>query len=81
MNEDDNPMSKAPMRPPPQMLGNVQANGRAVQRPHRQRVARLSLSWPRAVGSKTPLQAMKDWHTLKPELFRKPPYLLTGCDM
>ena len=33
-----------------------------------------------ALGSKTPLQAMKDWHTLKPDLFRKQPYYLTGCD-
>jgi transposase InsO family protein len=33
-----------------------------------------------ALGSKTPLQAMKDWHKLKPELFRKQPYHLPGCD-
>ena len=33
-----------------------------------------------ALGSKTPLQAMKDWHSLKPELFRKQPYQLLGCD-
>ena len=33
-----------------------------------------------ALGSMTPLQAMKDWHRLKPELFRKQPYYLTGCD-
>ncbi len=33
-----------------------------------------------ALGSKTPLQAMKDWHKLKPELFRKQPYYLPGCD-
>ena len=33
-----------------------------------------------AFGSKTPLQAMKDWHTRKPELFRKQPYYLPGCD-
>ena len=33
-----------------------------------------------ALGSKPPLQAMKDWHKLKPELFRKKPYYLTGCD-
>lgn len=33
-----------------------------------------------ALGSKTPLQAMKDWHKLKPELFKKQPYYLTGCD-
>ncbi len=30
--------------------------------------------------SKTPLQAMKDWRKLKPELFKKNPYYLTGCD-
>ena len=29
-----------------------------------------------ALGSKTPLQAMKDWHKLKPELFKKQPYYL-----
>ena len=33
-----------------------------------------------ALGTKTPLQAMKDWHKLKPELFRKQPYHLPGCD-
>ena len=34
-----------------------------------------------ALGSKSPLQAMKDWHKLKPQLFRKQPYYLPGCDM
>ena len=33
-----------------------------------------------ALGSKTPLQAMKDWHKLKPELFNKKPYYRPGCD-
>jgi hypothetical protein len=33
-----------------------------------------------ALGSKMPLQAMKDWHKLKPALFRKRPYYLLGCD-
>jgi transposase InsO family protein len=33
-----------------------------------------------ALGSKTPLQTMKDWHNLKPELFKKQPYHLPGCD-
>jgi hypothetical protein len=33
-----------------------------------------------ALGTKTPLQVMKDWHRLKPELFRKQPYQLPGCD-
>jgi transposase InsO family protein len=33
-----------------------------------------------ALGSKTPLQAMKGWHKLKPELFKKQPYYLPGCD-
>ena len=33
-----------------------------------------------ALGSKTPLQAMKDWHKLKPQLFKKQPYHLPGCD-
>ncbi|RBI67555.1 IS481 family transposase, partial [Roseovarius sp. TE539] len=33
-----------------------------------------------ALGSKTPLQAMKDWHKLKPDLFRKRPYYLPGSD-
>ncbi len=33
-----------------------------------------------ALGSKTPLQAMKGWHKPKPELFKKQPYHLTGCD-
>jgi hypothetical protein len=26
------------------------------------------------------LQAMKDWHKLKPQLFRKQPYYLPGRD-
>jgi hypothetical protein len=34
-----------------------------------------------ALGSKTPLQAMKDWHKLKPELFKKQPYYRPGCDI
>jgi hypothetical protein len=33
-----------------------------------------------ALGSKTPLQAMKDWHKLKPELFNKQPYYRPGFD-
>ncbi|RFU12358.1 IS481 family transposase [Rhodobacteraceae bacterium W635] len=33
-----------------------------------------------ALDSKTPLQAMKDWHKLKPALFKKRPYYLPGCD-
>jgi hypothetical protein len=27
------------------------------------------------------LQAMKDWHKLKPELFKNQPYYLPGCDI
>jgi hypothetical protein len=33
-----------------------------------------------ALDSKTPLQAMKDWHKLKLELFNKQPYYLPRCD-
>jgi transposase InsO family protein len=33
-----------------------------------------------ALGSKSPLQAMKDWHKLKQELFKKQPYYRPGCD-
>jgi hypothetical protein len=33
-----------------------------------------------ALGSKSPLQAMKDWHKFKPQPFRKQPYYLPGCD-
>jgi len=33
-----------------------------------------------ALGSRAPLQAMKDWHKLRPELFKKQPYYLPGCD-
>ncbi|CUH39806.1 hypothetical protein JSE7799_02534 [Jannaschia seosinensis] len=33
-----------------------------------------------ALASKAPLQAMKDWHKIKPELFKKQPYYLPGCD-
>lgn len=32
------------------------------------------------LGSKTPLQAMKDWRKMTPELFEKQPYHLPGCD-
>lgn len=32
-----------------------------------------------ALGRKMPLQAMKDWHKIKPELFKKKPYYLPGC--
>ena len=34
-----------------------------------------------ALGSRTPLQAMKDWHKLRPELFQKQPYCPTGRDI
>jgi hypothetical protein len=30
--------------------------------------------------SRSPLQAMKNWCKLKPELFKKQPYYLAGCD-
>ncbi len=41
----------------------------------------IALQLPQsALGSKTPLQAMKEWHKLQPELFKKQPYYLTGCD-
>ncbi len=33
-----------------------------------------------ALTSKAPLQAMKDWHKLKPELFKKQPYYLPEFD-
>ena len=33
-----------------------------------------------ALGSGVPMQAMQDWHTRKPDLFRKQPYHLTRCD-
>ncbi|WP_144431581.1 integrase core domain-containing protein, partial [Jannaschia seosinensis] len=33
-----------------------------------------------ALASKAPLQAMKDWHKIKPELFKKQPYYLPGCE-
>jgi transposase InsO family protein len=33
-----------------------------------------------ALGSKSSLQAMKDWHKLKPEMFTKRPLYLPGCD-
>jgi hypothetical protein len=31
-----------------------------------------------ALRSTSPLQAMQDWHTLKPELFKKQPHYLPG---
>ncbi len=33
-----------------------------------------------ALRSRTPMQAMKDWHRQAPELFRKQPYNLAECD-
>ena len=33
-----------------------------------------------ALASRSPLQAMKNWCKLKPELFKKRPYYLTECD-
>lgn len=33
-----------------------------------------------ALASRPPLQAMKDWHTPRSELFKKQPRYLTGCD-
>jgi hypothetical protein len=33
-----------------------------------------------ALGSKSPLQAMKDWHKIRPELFKKQPYYRPGCN-
>jgi len=33
-----------------------------------------------ALGSKMPLQAIKDWHEPKPEPFKKQPCRLPGCD-
>ena len=33
-----------------------------------------------ALKSKTPLQTMKDWYAVKPELFHKRPYDHPGCD-
>ena len=34
-----------------------------------------------AFRSKTHLQVMKDWHNLKPDLFKKQPYYRLGCDI
>ena len=72
VNEDDNPISKAHMRPPDarQRPSEWASGARATPSKGAASVAFMA----RAVGSKTTLQAMKDWHTLKPELFRKPPY-------
>jgi len=33
-----------------------------------------------ALRSRPPLQAMKDCHKIKPELIKKQPYDLPGCD-
>ncbi len=33
-----------------------------------------------ALGSRSPLQAMKDWYTIKHKLFKKRPYYLPGCE-
>ena len=34
-----------------------------------------------ALGSRTPLQAMKDWQILNPDLFKKQPYHLPGWNI
>ena len=34
-----------------------------------------------ALGSRSPLQAMKDWYTIKHKLFKKRTYYLPGCDI
>jgi hypothetical protein len=46
----------------------------------RQGQSGLGLEAQSALGSKSPLQAMKGWHKLKPELFKKQPYYRPGCD-
>jgi len=33
-----------------------------------------------ALKARTPILEMKEWYSRKPELFRKRPYYLTGCD-
>ena len=33
-----------------------------------------------ALGSRSPLHAIKDWHKLSPALFEKQPYYLPGSD-
>jgi hypothetical protein len=33
-----------------------------------------------ALRRKTPLQTMKHWYKISPELFKKQPYYLAGCD-
>jgi len=38
------------------------------------------IAYAKTVGGRTPLQAMNDWHKLKPELIKKRPYHLPGCD-
>jgi hypothetical protein len=48
-----------------------------LHRPVRLRARKLPQPAP---GRTSPLQAMKDWHKLKPRLFRKQPYDLPGCD-
>lgn len=34
-----------------------------------------------ALGSRSPLRAMKDWYKNKPELVDRQPYYLPGCDI
>ncbi len=33
-----------------------------------------------ALSSRTPLQAMKDWHKFRPEMFKKQTFYVTRCD-
>jgi len=45
-------------------------------------VALYNQQLPRsALGSRTPLRALKDWHKLKPQLFRKQPCQLPGWEI
>jgi hypothetical protein len=48
--------------------------------PHRSVRLRSQQLPQSALGSTSPLRALKDWHTLKPRLFRNQPYYLPGCD-
>jgi hypothetical protein len=36
---------------------------------------------PSALQTKTPIQAMKDWHASHPDLFHKRPYDRSGCNI
>ena len=63
------------------LQGHHLKSGEELDQTHVRYVWLYKQQLPQSVlGSRTPLQAMKNWHKLKPELFKKSPYQLPGRD-